>query len=232
MNVIPSNAGPSNTIPLQRLLFYVLIISVAPLLFVCFSLWSSFEVCDALQGRLEQKIIETRQVAPLFDRLQQIEQTHQGRDSAYINKHLETFIPLAVEIDLLKARATRGFLPDEEAQRRRLESLTSGQNSFTFVEGAQQVGRGVSGALWKETVETQTKPVELSGEDVAEVISRVEGNHALGQSRPQLLFLDFRMERRKGAGGDYYQLTTKLLKREWKKRELVQPQPNSVGGAS
>jgi hypothetical protein len=212
-----------NEIPLKRLLFYVVLLSFGPLIYVSFSLWDSFDLAFRIEQQLAQKLVDTRRVSPLIERLQQIELASQGKDSSYVNKYLEAFIPLTGEIDLLKTRALSGFLPDEEMQKRRLEMLTSGQNSFTFVEGGQQIGRGVSGAIWKESIETQTKSVEVSGDDVAEILSRVEGDKTFGDTRPQLFFIDFRIERRKGIGGEYYQLTTKILKREWSKKEAFRP---------
>ncbi len=138
-----------------------------------------------------------------------------GKDPDFVNKNLETFVPLSSELQQLRERAQRGFLPDEEPLRRRLEFLNSGQNGLTFVEGVLVVNKG-----FKETIETQTKQVEMSPDDLASFIYRIEGqgDDPILSSRPQLEILECRIERKKlnnpPSNHEVYLFTSKLLKRE------------------
>lgn len=202
-------------ISLSRICLYAFLASLIPALFIFWDLYSNFEKCAALDERIQLDMEKAAMLSPLLKRHVANRKGLENRDANFVNSHLETFIPLSHEIDSLKERSQRGFLPDEEHLKRRLEVLTSGQNTITYVEGAIQTTKGI-----KETVETQTKPVEMSSNDVCEFLNRIEGsgNAPLYSNRPHLQFLECRIERKKQTQGqntsEVYLFTSKLLKQE------------------
>ena len=202
-------------ISLSKIIIYAFLAAIIPALFILWELSSNFEKCTALEERIQINTEKAALLSPLLKKHVAHRRGLENRDPNFVNSHLETFIPLSHEIDSLKERSQRGFLPDEDAFKRRLEFLTSGQNTITFVESGIQTNNGI-----KETVESQTKPIEMNGNDVCEFLERIEGAKDAPpySKRPHLQFLECRIERKKQTNGSFtnevYLFTSKLLKQE------------------
>ena len=135
-------------------------------------------------------------------------------DHFYIDKHIESLIFLEPEIESLQKIMAKNDFAEDEQVKRRLDYLNQ-SNNLSFSEGAVQAS-----PLFQEVMETQVHPVEVNGIDLQKILSRVEGVQisafAPGPNRPQLLIVDFKLDRKKmSEKNEVFQLNMKLLKREF-----------------
>lgn len=202
-------------IPQMRLLIYLLIVASLPTLFVVFRLWQDKGHLDSLEGRVEivrEKALmrNTKQATNVA-----IMNHYRGADNFYIDKQLEKLQFLSPEVEGLQHILLNKSFADDEEARKRLEFLTGPNNTLKFNEGAV-----VRYPLFREIVETQIHPVEVDTGDVQKILTLVEGqafdNIAPPTNRPQLIILDFRMDKKKvGDDNEVFVLNLRLLKREY-----------------
>lgn len=105
--------------------------------------------------------------------------------------------------------------PDDENIKKRLEFLQSGGNTLVFSEGVVQ-----SNPFFQEVLETLVHPVEVDADDIREILAKIEGipirNYAPGPNRPQLIVLEFKIDKKQmSEKNEIYLLNMKLLKREF-----------------
>lgn len=202
-------------IPQVRLLIYLLIIGCIPTLLVLLHLWQQVGELDTIQEQIDN----VRTTALTRGSKQAINLAimdhYRGTDNFYIDKQVEKLQLLEPEIEgLQKILGDKSFADDEEA-RKRLEFLLGPGNTLTFNEGAV-----VRYPLFREVVETQVRPVEVNIGDLERLLSLVEGVSLGGTtvppSRPQLIILDFRLDKKKSSDeNELFLLNTRLLKREY-----------------
>lgn len=202
-------------IPRNRLIIYVIVIGLLPLFFVILSLWGERGRLEHLKEQIE--LVEDK--AALYERRQAINKAvidhYQNADHFYIDKYLETLSFLEPEIEALqKIMNHKNFTGDTNITKR-LDFLTGPSNSLIFTEGVVQ-----SYPLYQETTETLAHSVEVNVDDVKKILARVEGvqigPYKPGPNRPQLIVLEFRLDKKVQANeNEIFNMNMKLLKREY-----------------
>lgn len=168
---------------------------------------------------MRQTVTDMRDMAFIRDRKQAVNMSVRAHfrdaDHFYIDKYLETLTFLEPEIEGLQKLLTNKNLADDEQIKKRLEHLTGPGNSMVFSEGVVQ-----SSPIFQETTETLVHPVEINGADLQKVLAKIEGTQIGSFSpaahRPQLLILDFKLDRKSvNEKNEVFLLNLKLLKREF-----------------
>lgn len=201
-------------IPLNRLLLYVLLLG---LLLPVLSLFYFFTQKKRLES-LHNNIQMVNLLATTRERKQAINiavrNNFRDADHFYIDKNLETLSFLDPEIEGLQKVLSNKNFPDDENIKKRLEFLTGPTNNMVFTEGVVQ-----STPQFQEVTESLVHPVEVNDEDLKNILARIEGttigNATPGPNRPQLIILDFKIERKNILDNQVYLLNLKLLKREF-----------------
>lgn len=203
------------SIPQNRLLLYCLLLGLIPFIFVLLQFYSKNsrveEVADSLDF-VQQRVysFEQKQAQNIA-----IRNHYRTADHFYIDKYLEPMTFLEPEIENLRLIVQdKNFASDKNVEKR-LEFLTSPANHLSFIEGVVQ-----NYPFFQETTETLAHPVEVNVEDIKRILARVEGvkigKYEPGPNRPQLIILDFKLDKKKGQqSSDVYLLNMKLLKREF-----------------
>ena len=204
-----------DSIPQSRLLLYLLLAgAVVPLILLFYS-HSRIAEIDSLAMYLEQvqaqaQLKESRQFVN-----QAVIEHFKDADKFYIDKHLENLTFLENEIEATQKIVQDENFPVEPATKKRLEVLTSPANRLAFSEGVVQ-----RYPQYQEVTETLVRPVEVNAEDIKKILSRIEGTRigpfAPGLNRPQLIILEFRLDKKiLSDKNEDYLLNLKLLKREY-----------------
>lgn len=202
-------------IPQGRTLIYIMIFCLLPSLLAALWVWSELSVVEGVRDQLEN----VKEHAFLKEKRQSSNQNlstyYKDADHFYIDKQLETLTFLDPEVEALQKLTSRKNIPEDETVRRRLEKLTGPENALSFTEGVVQ-----NYGAFQETTETLSHPVEVSINDLYKILSRVEGvsinGEPIPEGRPQLIILDFRLNKKKSLDqNEVFQLNMKLLKREF-----------------
>lgn len=204
-----------NNIPKTRILLYLLLAGLAPILLAIINLWSKQAEMQELHSTIEQMqqsalIREKKQASNMA-----IRNHYRDADHFYIDKNLETLTFLEPEIEGMQKLLTNKNLADDETIKKRLEFLTGSGNSIVFSEGVVQ-----SSPFVQETTETFVHPVEINGADLQKILSKIEGvdigSYTSGPNRPQLIILDFKLDKKHlTEKNEVFVLNLKLLKREF-----------------
>lgn len=202
-------------IPFQRALLYAMALCLIPVFFVAMNFYSKKRDLSDLENRLETVqhlalVQEKRQANNLT-----VINHFRDADHFYIDKHLETMTFLEPEVEALQKIVNHKNFPDDETIKKRLEFLTGSGNSLRFSEGVVQTFPG-----FQETTETLVHPVEVNVSDLQKILARVEGveigPYKPALDRPQLIILDFKLEKKKSnEKNEVFLLNMKLLKREF-----------------
>jgi hypothetical protein len=202
-------------IPQNRLLIYVLLLGLLPFLFVLFNYSTKNSQLNEIQTNLDY--IKQRAYSLEQKQAQNISlrNYYRNADHFYIDKYLEAITFQEPEIENLKSIMKEKNFTSDKAIEKRLEFLTSSANHLSFVEGVVQTY-----PFFQETTETLAHPVEVNVEDIKKILARIEGikigNYEPGPNPPQLLILDFKIDKKtSGNEGEVYILNMKLLKREF-----------------
>ena len=199
----------------MRAMLYCMLVGVLPILFVLFNFLSKQNHLNDLKYNLEQ----LEQTALLREKKQAVNMAvrnhYRDADHFYIDKYLETLVFLEPEAESLQKIITDKNFPDDEHVKKRLEMLTGPGNSLAFSEGIVQ-----STPIFQETTETLVHPVEVNGVDLQKILTMIEGveigEHKASPNRPQLVILDFKLDRKNiTEKNEVFVLNLKLLKREF-----------------
>ena len=204
-----------NHIPPKRVLIYMMSAGLLPLLLVLMFFISSHNELNDLENHVDQ----VKQLALIREKKQAINMAlrHHFRDADhfYIDKHLETLTFLENEIESLQKIANNKNYPEDEHIKKRLDHLSGTGNNMIFSEGVVQAF-----PLFQETTETLVHTVEVNSTDLQQILSRIEGVE-IGSftplaNRPQLIVLDFKLDRKTlNEKNEVFLLNLKLLKREF-----------------
>jgi hypothetical protein len=203
------------SIPLQRLILYVMVIGLLPFFFVLVSIFSKIENLQ----ELENAILHVQTLALTRERRQAVniavESHFRDADHFYIDKYIETIPLLEPEVESLQKLINNPSFTEDEGIKKRLEFLTGTGNTLTFSEGVVQ-----STPLFQEVIETLVHPVEVNASDLQNILAKIEGipigTFAPAPGRPQLIILDFKLDKKVvSEKNEVYQLNLKLLKREF-----------------
>ena len=198
-----------------RLFIYMLAAGCIPILLILCYVAMQQNYVSSIRGELQ----ELRERAFLRERKQAtnmaVRSHYRDADHFYIDKYLETLTFLDPEVEGLQKLLTNNNVADDEAIKKRLEFLSSSGNNMVFSEGVVQ-----SSPLIQETTETLVHPVEINGSDLQKILAKIEGievsNFTPGPSRPQLIVLDFKLDRKSlTEKNEVFVLNLKLLKREF-----------------
>lgn len=202
-------------IPKNRLILYIIILGFIPPLLVGIHLWTQKAALDQLQTKLEfvQHTALTKQTK------QAINQAAHGKfkdaDHFYIDKNLETQIFLHPEIKTLRNLTDNKNFAGDEQLTKRLEKLTGKENKLLFTGGQVH-----SYPSFQESTLTLAHPVEVNSQDIQKILAITEGipigKYQPGERQPQLIILDFKIDRKDVSGGnEVFLLNMKILKREY-----------------
>jgi hypothetical protein len=198
----------------MRLLLYSMLIGLLPFLFVVFNFFSNQSSLNEMRVNLQDmqqtaQIREKKQAANMA-----IANHYRDADHFYIDKYVETLTFLEPEIESLQKLINNKNFAGDEAVKKRVELLTGPGNAMVFSEGVVQ-----SSPSFQETTETLVHPVEVNVADLQKILARIEGMSigpfSPGPNRPQLIILDFKLDRKNiTEKNEIFVLNLKLLKRE------------------
>lgn len=203
------------SIPFQRAMLYAMILFLLPFFFVLGAFYSKLNSLKDLEAKLEK----VQHLALLQEKRQANNLTvinhYRDADHFYIDKNLETLTFLEPEVEALQKIVNHKNFPDDEVIKKRLEFLTGSGNSLRFTEGVVQTF-----PQFQETTETLVHPVEVNISDLQKILARIEGLEVgpfkPGSNRPQLIVLDFKLDKKKTSEkNEVFLLNMKLLKREF-----------------
>lgn len=204
-----------SNIPPKRLLLYFILAGLIPIIIAWFSYSSRLDRVN----EIEQQISSLQDLAFIRESKQSSNisvRSHFGdADHFYIDKNLETLTLLDPEIESLKQMLNNPNFPEDENIKKRLDTLTGNTNTMVFTEGVVQ-----STPLFQEVTETLVHPIEVNVQDIQKLLCRIEGI-PLGScvpppNRPQLIILDFKIDKKKvSEKNEVFLLNLKLLKREF-----------------
>lgn len=203
-----------SSIPKDRLLWYILALALLPIVAVLLLFMTQNGRVQSVQDEVDA----LQQMATLREQRQAINlatrQHFHDADHFYIDKNLETLNFLEPEVESLQKMLDNPNFAGDDFAKKRLEFLT-GDNGMTFSEGVLQ-----STPFFQETTETLVHPVEINGADLQKILSKIEGTtigpYKPSPHRPQLIILDFKMDKKRIAEtNEVFLLNLKLLKREF-----------------
>jgi hypothetical protein len=204
-----------SNIPLKRLLLYVLLLGLLPLGIAVVHFLSQRSQLEDLRNQ----IMMVHGLAAARERKQAVNiavrNNFRDADHFYIDKNLETLSFLQPEIEGLQKVMSNKNFPDDENIKKRFELLTSSSNNMMFTEGVVQ-----STPTFQEVTESLVHPIEVNVEDLLNILARIEGSEfghvAPAPHRPQLIILDFKIEKKSVTEkNQVFVLNLKLLKREF-----------------
>lgn len=204
-----------HSIPQKRLLLYLLLAGLLPIAFA----WLTFSSQMDANQQLQRLLWNVQEQALSHEKKQSLNMAirnhYRDADHFYIDKHLETIILLEPEIESLKKMMDNPNYNEDENAKKRLETLTGPSNKISFTEGVVQ-----SSPVFQEVTETLVHPVEADMADIRDILCLTEGV-AIGSctpppSRPQLIILDFKIDKKSVSdNNEVFLLNMKLLKREF-----------------
>lgn len=202
-----------NSIPKARLVLYIIILGIFPILVSIFQLYTQNKGLSSLSIIMNQiqdtaSLQESKQATNLAVRDHYI-----NADHFYIDKYIESIPLLSQEMQILKKISEQNHLVEEESVKKRLAYL-AGTNKINFTEGAVDTF-----SYFTETTESLLQSVEADTADIENILSKIEGvkigEFSPGPNRPQLIFTDFKFEKKSLGENEVFLLNMKFLKREF-----------------
>jgi hypothetical protein len=202
-------------IPQSRVLLYLVILGLLPLLVIGMFLFSKLENVEQLETSLQilqSKVVQKEKKQATNVALANF---YRKADHFYIDKNLEKLHLLEPEVEALKKISENPNFADNDTVRKRLEFLSGPQNHISFTESAVQ-----STPQFQEVVEVLAHPVEVNQSDIRKILSLVEGVEFSSAKpvpvKPQLILLEFKIDKKSGNDkNEIFVLNMKLLKREY-----------------
>jgi hypothetical protein len=192
------------------MIVYILIVCLAPLIFVSMHLFAKAKEQERLMLVLDEDTQLAKEKNAKEARNKEVRKLYTLIDNYFIDKQLETTPLLQEETAFLNRLLQHGFHQDEERLRKRLQFLKE-QNKIVCTEGSVK-----NYSTFKETVEAFSHPVEVDANDIKTILQKIEGTQEL-EGRPHLIITDCKIERKKAVSQDVYLLDIKMLKREYSK---------------
>lgn len=204
-----------SSLPFSRALIYIMIACLIPAVFIGIYLLFSLKDLDHLEDKIDRvQTLGLQQEKKQATNLTVINHFRDA-DHFYIDKHLEVLNFLEPEAEALQKIMKNKNFTDDEVIKKRYALLTGSGNTLRFSEGVVQTL-----PQFQETTETLIHPVEVNVDDIQKILAMVEGiqvgAYKPAPLRPQLIILDFKLEKKAGTDkNEVYQLNMKLLKREF-----------------
>ncbi len=196
----------------KRPIHYLLVFGVIPTFILFYILVYHYLSEESFFMSVENQIERVHLTAELKEKKQSLNNCVRNyfcaADHYYIDQELETLTLLNQEREALEKLISSSTFTGNAAIETRYGFLTSETNRLLFNEGSMQSGEG-----FQETVEILSHPVEVTAEDLQEILSKIERKK---EGQPQLIITDFKLEKKKsGLGNEAFGLNMKLLKREF-----------------
>lgn len=204
-----------SSIPFSRTILYAMLLFLIPIVFVGMNIFSNIHGVNQVGEKIEHvQLVALQQEKKQSSNITVINHFKEA-DHFYIDKNLEVLTFLEPEIDALQKIVHHKNFTDDEVIKKRLELLTGNGNALRFSEGVVQTH-----PQFQETTETLIHPVEVNLYDIQKMLALIEGiqigNFMPGPNRPQLVILDFKIEKKKVIDkNEIFLLNMKLLKREF-----------------
>lgn len=204
-----------SSIPFNRTILYAMLFFLLPIVFVGMKIFSGIHGINQIGDKIEHvQLVALQQEKKQASNITVINHFKEA-DHFYIDKNLEVLTFLEPEIEALQKIVQHKNFTDDEVIKKRLEVLTGSGNALRFSEGAIQTH-----PQFQETTETLIHPVEVNLHDIQKMLALIEGiqigSFMPAQSRPQLVILDFKLEKKKALDkNEVFLLNMKLLKREF-----------------
>jgi hypothetical protein len=211
----PMKLQVKNSIPHQRLLTYLLLLGLIPLI-LAFSYYNVHsQDLQEISGEIERlQFVATNKRCKQY--VNGLARAHfQQADHFYLDKYVESMHLLECETEALQTLLEHEpTLPNKDILKR-LDFLTGPQNELTFADGMTQTFANI-----QETTESLIHPVEVDLADIQRILSYIEGTEialfAPAINRPQFIIVDFKINRKQSASdNEVYVLELKLIKREY-----------------
>lgn len=202
-------------IPQSRMILYLLVIGFIPIFFTIFYLSGQLTEVENLKNSLT--LVE----AQAFSREKKqalnmaVKEHFKGADHFYVDKYLESQTFLSPEIESLQKLVNNRYFAGDESVRKRLDYITSQKNSLLFSESNVQTY-----PFFQETTASLVHPIEININDLKRILSLVEGRtigtNKPGPNRPQMIILDFKIDKKEASeNNEVLLLNMKILKREY-----------------
>ncbi len=204
-----------NKIPKQRLWLYLMLVGLIPIIIS----WCMFSNKLDSVNMLQHQVWSLQEQAYNREKKQTANMAvlHHFRDADhfYIDKNLETLVLLEPELESLRKILNQSDFPPDEPMKKRIDFLSGPGNNMVFTEGIVQ-----STPLFQEVTETLAHPVEIDIANLQHILCLVEGvsfgDCTPPPNRPQLIILDFKIEKKNvSEKNEVFLLNLKLLKREF-----------------
>lgn len=197
-----------NKIPTSRLAFYSVILMLLPLFFAGYAYFTKNKEWETVSDRMlaihqfsEKKARQQSLNIAVRKKFNQI-------DSFFLDHHVEPLNLLKKEQEALENLIQTPSYTGNEVAEKRYAFLCGEGNHIQFTQGSVQSAEGI-----QETTEILAHPVEVSVEDLKELLTRIEGNRP---NKPLLLITDLKLNKKTHASGnEVYNLNLTLLKREF-----------------
>lgn len=199
-----------HSIPPKRIVLYSIVASLLPVIFAMY--WTQSAISSAEDDRATLLSIgeQLQRKSAAQERNRQVLMRFHSKDPLFLHRRLEAFPLLSTETSVLRSRLNRSALPDDLQLEKRLHTLTS-ENSFCFVEGSTDVS-----ATYKETVENQNKAVEVSSQDLVDILAILETSDEKEEpQKPHLIISEAQVDRKKGFFQETWSLMLKIIRREY-----------------
>lgn len=204
-----------NNIPQSRMILYLMILGLFPVVFSLMILKNNLNNINELENAIE----DVKQQALLREQRQSLNmivwEHFKESDHFYVDKHLETLSFLEPEVEELQKLVNNKNFAGDENVKKRLEFLTGSGNNLLLSEGSVQAY-----PFFQETAASLAHPIEVNLEDLKELLALIEGQtigpYKPGPGRPQLIITDFKIDRKEATeGNEVLLLNLKILKREY-----------------
>lgn len=202
-------------IPFERALLYVMGALFLPIILLLGMILFNLSSTNALEERITslKALAEKQQKKGAINATVRLH--FRDADHFYIDKNLETLKLLEPEVEALQKIVQNKNFTEDEVIKKRLEFLTGPQNALRFSEGVVETH-----PKFQETEETLVHPVEANLLDLQKILSLVEGvslgTYKPQEDRPQLIILDFKIDKKANQDkNEVFLLNLKLLKREY-----------------
>jgi hypothetical protein len=196
-------------LPLDRLLLYLVILGFLPF---CGSACYYIHMHKAWEGVSDQ-LVRLQQLADTLSRKQYlntvVKNIYQEADQFYLENHLESLSFLKRERESLEEILRSPTFTGNESAERRYAFLLSPANRLQWLQGNIQGGDNI-----QEIVCSLAHPIEVDGQDIGEILLRIEENR---RGKPQLIITDCMLYRKRqlAGGNEVFEMQLKLLKREF-----------------
>jgi len=200
----------ATSIPPQRVVLYSFIGALS-LIFVC-AVHTKNSISLARQQREHLQALGQKITTKVFHQKNNRETRlrFSKKDPLFLHSEFCSFSPLSKERAFLQKRSLKTVLPEDALLTKRNAFLSSGENRPVFIETSMEVG-----SQYKETVERQTKPVEVDSEDLEKILYRIEDPEKTAPTRPHLIISEARIDRKKSILQEVWAVHFTIVRREY-----------------